>query len=189
MTSLALSAVALVLAADPAPYARAQRVAYLEAALEAVRGARPELLTQGAEYAGVMERGACASPAVRLKVECLMTAARKFCKGKEASCPAVMDVVVSNALAEGQLVSTERRYDIMREHRDWRAELARELRRLQGSLAVDFKLRTAGAPAADSLGSRIDGYCVAAADKSHLAWQVCASSLVWFIGRAPREAP
>lgn len=189
MTALALSAVTLWLAAEPASYARPQRVAYLDAALAAVQGARPELLAQGAEYAGVMERGACASSAVRLKVECLMTAARKFCKGREAGCATVMDVVVSNVLAEAQLVSTERRYDIMREHRDWRAELGRELRRLQGALAVDFKLRTAGAAASESLGARIDGYCVAAADKSNLAWQVCASSLVWFIGRAPREAP
>jgi hypothetical protein len=160
------------------------RVAHLGAALEAVQQAPSALLSQASEYASAMERGACASGVLRLKVECLMTAARKFCKGREASCPFLMDIVVSNVLAESHFVPAERKYEIMKNHRDYRAEVAREIRRIQGGLAMDFRLRSMDAPPDQSLPARIDSYCVATADKSNLSWQACASSLVWFIGTA-----
>ena len=34
----------------------------------------------------------------------------------------------------------------------------------------------------DVLAKNIDRYCVQTADTTSLAWQACASSLVWFIG-------
>lgn len=185
MSALALLAsAALAAGATPAhTYDAAHRAAHLEAALNAVRAASPAFLSQAYEYASAMERGACSSGVERLKVECLMTAARRFCKPKDAGCPLVMDVVVSNVLAEAHFVPTERRYEIMKEHRDYRAEVARELRRIQGALAVDFQLRGAEAPARP-LPAQIDAYCVTAADKTHLSWQACAASLVWFIATA-----
>jgi hypothetical protein len=178
--------VAVALAASPPAQTHdvGHRVAHLGAALEAVRQAPPALSSQASEYASAMERGACASGVLRLKVECLMTASRRFCKGREASCPFLMDVVVSNVLAESHFVPAEQKYEIMKTHRDYRAEVAREIRRIQGGLAMDFRLRTMDSPSGQSLPARIDSYCVSAADKTHLSWQACASSLVWFIGTA-----
>ena len=173
----------LLLSAVPS-YDASQRVAYLEVALEAVAKTPAREQGDAHEFVAAMERGACSASAIRLKTECLMTAARRFCKGKEALCPALMDVVISNVLAEAGFVSADRRYEIMKTHRDWHAEVAREIRRIQGSVAVDFRLRPR-APGA-SLASRINDYCVAAADKSNLSWQTCASTLVWFIGSTPK---
>jgi hypothetical protein len=163
-------------------YDAVRRAAYVEAALDAVGRASADELAKGYEYASAMDRNKCTAPSVRLKVECLTTLARAFCKGKDSGCGAMMDVIDSNVLAEGHFVSTDRRYEIMRTHRDWRAEVAREIRHGQGALAVDFHLHQLAGAGPGSIGKQIDDYCVAAADKSNLSWQSCAASLVWFIG-------
>lgn len=165
-----------------------QRVAYLKQALQAVRETPPDMLDRASEYARVLDRGACSSSVMRLKVECLMTAAQRYCRNKKAAdarrCPVYMDLAVSNVLADRQLVSTDRRYELMRRFRDPRRELAREVRQVQGALVVDFRLRMGDVADSndDLMAKNIDRYCVLTADTTSLAWQACASSLVWFIG-------
>jgi hypothetical protein len=174
---------ALVIAGGPAlTYEMPKRVAYVDAALKAVRAANRDLQEEAYQYVLAIDRGACSASAVRLKVECMMTAARRFCRARDANCPPLMDVVVSNVLAEQHFVSTDRRYEIMKRYRDYRAEVRREIRRIQGALAVAFHLHEDPNASPASLAERIDSYCVATADKSNLSWQTCASSLVWFIG-------
>jgi hypothetical protein len=175
-------------AAEPHGTHRAdQRVAHIKVALESVRAASSDALDQANEYARVLVRGACASGVQRLKVECLMTAARRYCRNRgEAEarrCQLYMDVIASNVLADEQLISPEKRYQIMRAYKDYRRELAHELRRIQGALAVDFRLRMGEAEDADSMAKNIDQYCLTTADETNLAWQTCVSSLVWFIGK------
>jgi hypothetical protein len=174
-------AAAAPLAASSTGYDPPVRVAHLKEALGAVRAERRDVLTQIYEYVGVMERGACASEIERLRVECLITAAQKFCRSRGRVCDVSADVIVSNVLAETQLVPSERRYEIMRRHSDYRPELVREIRRIQGALAADFRLSKGRAADDQKLSENIDGYCRATADSSRLAWQTCASSLVWFI--------
>ena len=67
-------------------------------------------------------------------------------------------------------------------------EVNRELQRIQGELAVDFHLRR-GEPRDDAaLAREIDGYCLETPDATGLSWQVCASSLLWFVvAGAPQE--
>jgi hypothetical protein len=181
-------ALILLLAANVDTHRADRRVAYLAQALQAVRETPREQLDRATEYARVLDRGACSSATMRLKVECLMTAAQKYCKSKKAGdahrCPIYMDVAVSNVLADRQLIPIDRRYELMRRFRDPRKELAREVRQTQGALAVDFRLRM-GEHADDNddiLAKNIDRYCVQTADTTSLAWQACSSSLVWFIG-------
>ncbi|HEX8954138.1 MAG TPA: hypothetical protein VF945_19920, partial [Polyangia bacterium] len=115
--------------------------------------------------------------------------ARRFCKRGEAElngCLDVLDVVTANVLADEQWIAPERRYEIMRTHRDWRHELAAELRRAEGALAVDFHLREGDADDDAALARKIDHFCLVTSDETNLAWQTCAATLVWFI---EREAP
>jgi hypothetical protein len=188
--------VLLLLAAAPAPppivqtYAPAARETHLEQAVTAVKRTPPEVLAQAYQYVAVYERGACASANERLRVECMMTAAKRFCAKRPAAegadCELYLDVVVSNLLAEKRLVPTERRYEIMRRVRDWRREVGRELKRIQGDLAVDFHLRRADTTEPPQLAKDIDTYCLETGDETGLSWQVCASSLIWFVvARAP----
>jgi hypothetical protein len=180
-------------AADSSDTYRADlRVGYLRAALETVRETPRDTLDRAFEYARVLDRGACSSAVIRLKVECLMTAAARYCKNKKAAdakrCPTYMDLAASSVLAERQLITTDRRYEILRRHRDPRRALMADLRRVQGALAVDFRLRMGAAGDGDdaTLAKNIDRYCVLTADSTSYSWQACTSSLVVFIGARQR---
>lgn len=164
-------------------HGRAERTAALTAALAAVRAAPASALDRQSDYARTLGRGACASPVTRLRAECLMTASRRYCR--DAQCAITMDVIVSNLLGEAQLVPTEQRYQILSREKDYRRALAREVRRQQGALALDFRLRMGAADGDETLAREIDDYCRRTADDTGLAWQTCASSLVWFIARQP----
>jgi len=159
-------------------------VAYVERALAALRATPPAELQQATDYAHVLNRSSCASAVERLKVECLMTASRQYCKkrGSDAQrCAADLDVVVSRMLGDAQLISTEKRYQIMTRYKDYRRELGRESRRLAGALAVDFHLRMGEAASDAELARKLDQYCLATGDENAMPWQACASSLAWFI--------
>lgn len=181
--ALALVACARVAAADD-NYAAAPRVAYLERALGALRQTPPAALAQANDYVHVLNRSSCASSVQRLKVECLMTAARQYCRGKGAklsSCAMDMDLVVSRMLGDAELVPSDQRLQILTHAKDYRGELARQSRRIAGVLAVDFRLRM-GDPADDAHAARdIDRYCLATSDENAMPWQTCATALVWFI--------
>jgi hypothetical protein len=164
------------------------RVAHIARALAAVRQTPPATRKLESEYAHVVARGACSSSVERLQVECLMTAARRFCRDRDDAerCADGMDVILGNLLGEAQLIPLDKRYQIMTHAKDYRRELARELRRIQGVLAVDLAQRMGDAGDDDArLAAHIDRYCLATGDEHDLAWPTCVSSLVWFIGTAP----
>ena len=192
LAAVALAVVALVVAATPAVAASHDaeaRVAELTAALAAVRDASPAALQRAGDYLRALHRGGCSSGVARLQVECLMTAARRYCKRGEAElhgCLVVLDVLASNVLAEEQWIGPERRYELMRANRDWRHALAAELRRAQGALAVDFHLREGDTADNAALARKIDHFCLVSSDETNLAWQTCAATLVWFV---ERESP
>ncbi len=182
------AALVLLLALGAGPgtrYDGPSRVRHLQAALESIQQASPAVLDQAYTYLVAMERGACASDNGRLHTDCLITASRRFCrtggKAEGERCPLFMDVIASNVMAERELVSDAERYEMMRTQKDYRRELVRRVKRLQGALAVELGL-AAGARRA-SAPEEVDRYCLATADKSRLSWQSCAAALLWFIGR------
>ena len=71
----------------------------------------------------------------------------------------------------------------MTHSKDYRRELGHELRRLQGALAVDLRLRM-GAAAGDDRAWPATSIATASppATSNDLPWPTCVSSLVWFIG-------
>jgi hypothetical protein len=187
----ALTLLLIAQSASAAPHAthRAdQRVAYIKAAIEALRATPKDALALEDDYAHAMSRSACASSIQRLKVECMSTAARRYCAQRDDAqrrqCQASLDVVVSNVLGDNQLISSDKRYQLMRRFKDYRPELARELRRVQGALAFDFHLRMGDTDDDLVNATNIDRYCLATADDTNLAWQTCVSSLLWFMREA-----
>jgi hypothetical protein len=173
-------------------YRADMRVAHIEKTLTAIAEAPPSLLQQGLDYARTLARGSCSAGAQRLRVECLMIAVQRYCHdlgGAEAArCPRYMDIVVSNVLADERLIPTDRRYQIVQANRDYRPALAAELRRIQGSLAVDFRLSTGDAQGTSALAANIDRYCLDTADDTKFSYQMCVSSLVWFIEETSANA-
>jgi hypothetical protein len=157
--------------------------------LEAIGSAPPQALAKANDYTRALSRGACSSGVERLKVECLMTAARRYCRQKDEAetrrCSIYMDVVISNVLGDPQLISVEKRYQIMKRDRDYRRALAIETRRIQGALALDFRLRMGAADDNAQVAANLDRFCLLTADETNLAWQTCVSSLVWFMRASP----
>jgi hypothetical protein len=170
-------------------YSGEERAARVQLLLDVVERTPPELLARAYQHVATAERGACAAGTRRIRVECVIAAARKFCETQDSlqDCLVYQDVIVSNVLAEPHWVPATRRYEIMKQAKDWRREVAREIRRHQGVLAADLRLRTKGSLATTrELGRAIDDYCASSAFETGLSWQICAASLVWFI--AVKEA-
>lgn len=184
--ALALLATSAGTAAEPPrTHRKDARVAHIEGALVAIGASDPAVLQHGMEYARTLSRGGCSAGAQRLRVECMMVAMDRYCRERgEADarrCRLSLDVIVANVLADERLIPTERRYQIMRDNKDHRAAIAKELRRIQALLAVDYRLQSGGADEPAAMASSIDRYCLATADESHLPYQICVASLVWFI--------
>ena len=175
-----------------AAYAPGDRKTYLVEAMEAIRRAPPEKLTDAANYLRTMDRNKCRSTIRRLRVQCLIEAAARNCRSisdgaKRQECTLYSDIIVTSVVAENRMISQERRYEIMQQHRDYRRALRSELQRLYGSLAAGFRLSdhyNCDAEDAGCLAGAIDSYCSDQADRQNLAWQHCAAGLVWFIGTA-----
>jgi hypothetical protein len=164
-------------------YGKDLRVAQIRNAITALAEAPASAVQQGTEYARALERGACSAGTQRVRVECLLVAVRKYCAERPdaRSCLFYMDVVASNVLADERLIPPERRYQIVRENVDYRPALAKELNRIQGALAVDFRLHGGDAKDPATLAASIDKYCLATADETKLSYQICVSSLIWFL--------
>jgi hypothetical protein len=178
--------VIVVVALALSVYTGDERVAQLERVIEVTRRTPPEILQSAYEQVALAERGACAPGNPRVRLECMIAAARKACEGRAnaADCLVYEDVIVSNVLAEQRFVPTARRYELMTQSKSWRADVAREIRRIQAALAADLRLRTRGSLATTpALARAIDAYCSSSAFETGLSWQICASSLVWFIGQ------
>ncbi|MFC1611528.1 hypothetical protein ACFL6C_11260 [Myxococcota bacterium] len=170
-------------------YDAAARVSYVHDALIALREADPSTLEDTYGYIGVMERNECRSVFHRLRVDCLIEAARRNCRGRKGRenrepCRLYSDIIVTNKLSERYFVSTEERFAIMKRHRNYRRELRRELRRRYGSLVAGFGLSTHPACEAETgecLARGIDAYCLEYADTHNLSWQHCTAAVTWFI--------
>ena len=67
------------------------------------------------------------------------------------------------------------------EHGVWGGASERERRRIQGTLAVDFRLHEGDAVDTRAMAANIDRYCTGGVDDSMFSYQACVSSLVWFI--------
>jgi hypothetical protein len=158
------------------------RIAYLQLLLSSLGATPPAERNRAQEYVRVLDRGQCSAASERLEVECLMTASRRWCANRGAHCNPLADAIISNLLAEKQLVPPERRYELSKKERDERRAVEREVERIAGALAVELRLRS-GAPTDDDaeLARRLDRFCLTSADASGLSWQACVSELAWFM--------
>jgi hypothetical protein len=175
------------------PFSHERRVAYLRDALDTLRSTDAKSLARARSHITTMKRSACSSPFERLRVECIMTVARRYCQDHDArpGCRVYADVIASNALAEDHFIPAAQRYLLLQQSRDPRAAIDRELARLTSELAVDLRLSGGGCAASDTgcLAASIDRFCSASSDERNLPWQSCAGALVWFIGTTAGGGP
>lgn len=162
-------------------YTAEERAARLEMLIDSVKRTSPAELMQAYRHTSNAERGACGAANQRLRVECLVTSAKRYCANQAAECAAYQDVIVSLVLSEQALVSETRRFELMQNVRGWRRDVAREVQRQQATLAAHMRLAARGRlDTTPALARAIDGYCASSAFETGLSWQICAASLVWF---------
>jgi hypothetical protein len=189
MALVALAAVAVasdVRARDPAaPYAREARVVYIEEAIVALRESYDEFLRNALKEAHSALDGTCSASSERLRVECLVIVIERRCENvldvDRRRCKRAMDVAVANALAGERLIPREDRVQILVSNANPRVALARELRRVQGRMVVDFRVHARNTSDPHALAAEIDRYCLGTADDARLAYQACVSSLLWYM--------
>lgn len=169
-------------------YARTARVTYIEATIAALRATTPETLAKTEDYVGYIERNRCRSTFDRLRIECMINAAARRCRGDEEQrqrCLLFSDIIIANRTSAKRFISTSERYGIMKRHRRFRQELRSELRRRYAALVTNFVLACDFDCAADNLqclAGGIDDFCRANADARALAWQYCVAAITWSIG-------
>ena len=142
-------------------------------ALAAVRATPAETLAQASDYAReLMRRASCASERRAARsVECLMTAARRYCRqARRARRSAAPSTWTSSSATSSATGSSSRTREALPDHdaapRTTAASWRDETRRIQGALAVDFRLRMGRRATTTRAWPRgIDRYCLATGDE------------------------
>lgn len=179
--------VGLTAAAGDHPYDLENRTQFLDLTLQALKETPPQLLSDLRNFMHAIDRNQCRSAYADLRATCLLDAARRNCRQKrggakaQENCRLVSDVVVSNQLGEKAFIDTRKKFDIMREHSDYREEMLKELHRHYARLVLEFGLSSHFPEPGQSLGAGIDQYCRSSAYARQISWQYCVSAIVWFI--------
>jgi len=173
------------------PYLDENRVAYVERALEAFRQTKLQKIMNTYRYINVVERNNCRSTLSDLKVQCLLSFARKNCSAlngvkQKENCKLYSDIVVVNKLSEHAFINRSERYHVTRNSGDdFRTALTNRLQQKYGNLVTDFFLTPRSNCEKDDLeclATGLDQFCLDYTNAKNLSWQYCVSASVWFIG-------
>lgn len=175
------------------PYLKKNRVNYIEKTLKAFQETKLQNIINTFRYINVVERNNCRSSLSDLKVECLLSFARKNCstyskKELRDNCELYSDIIVVNKLSESVFIKRSERYRVTRNSReDFRTALTNRLHQKYGKLVTHFYLAT-GSDCEDGsrrcLAKKLDRFCLDYTNAKSLSWQYCTSAALWFIGTA-----
>ncbi len=165
-----------------------RREAYIESALASLYGVKVTTLWNSYKYLTTVERNECHSGIDRLKVTCLIEAAKRGCShlsgAAKSSCLLYSDVILINKLGEDKMISPRERYSIMMEAGDYRGRFIQEITYLYATLATEYGLSKENQCEVNDLrcfGRSINQFCVSYGSRNDLSWQYCVGGLLWFI--------
>jgi ribosomal protein S24E len=178
------------------PYLQENRVLYIEKALKAFQETKLQNVINTYKYINVVERNNCRSSLSDLKVECLLSFARKNCStyGKQKSkeyCELYSDIIIANKLSESAFIKRSERYRVTRNTKeDFRTALTNRLHQKYGKLVTDFYLTDGSECNNEDLGclaAGLDQFCLDYTNAKSLSWQYCTSASLWFIGTSKQD--
>ena len=146
-------------------------------------------------YLQIMERNACQSEALSLKISCLIAAAQKNCddrknKKNRPACLLYSDVIVANKLGESRFIPDKEKFRILKKTSKNQNGFLDALNQKYGVLATEFMLGPAEICQYNDfscLALAIDDFCITTSNRKNLGWQHCSSALVWFLGTARQQ--
>lgn len=173
------------------PYLQENRVTYIEKALKAFQETKLQNIINTYQYINVVERNNCRSSLSDLKVECLLSFARKNCgtygkKKLRDNCELYSDIIIVNKLSESAFIKRSERYRVSRKSKeDFRTALTNRLQQKYGKLVTDFYLtvwQECDNENLRCLAKGLDQFCLDYTNAKNLSWQYCTSASLWFIG-------
>ena len=173
------------------PYLQQNRVTYIEKAIKAFQETKLQNVMNTYRYINVVERNNCRSSLSDLKVECLLSFARKNCStyGKQAlrdNCELYSDIIIVNELSESTFIKRSERYRVTRHTKeDFRTVLENRLQQKYGKLVTQYFLTHRSDCDAEDLrclAKGLDQFCLDYTNAKSLSWQYCTSAALWFIG-------
>jgi hypothetical protein len=173
------------------PYLEENRVAYIEKVLRAFDQTKLQQIINTYRYINVVERNNCRSSLSDLKVQCLLSFARKNCSAarsaeSRSNCELYSDIVIVNKLSESVFISRSERYHVTRNSSDdFKTALTNRLQQKYGKLVTRFYLTSWSECEKDDLkclATGLDQFCLDYTNTESLSWQYCMSASLWFIG-------
>ena len=173
------------------PYLKENRVTYIEKALAAFKQTKLQNLINTFRYINVVERNNCRSSLSDLKVECLLSFARKNCgtyrtKKLRQNCELYSDIIIVNKLSESVFIKRSERYRVTKNTKDdFRTALVNRLHQKYGKLVTQFFLTNWSECEKESqrcMAKELDQFCLDYTNAKSLSWQYCTSAALWFIG-------
>jgi hypothetical protein len=178
------------------PYLQQNRVAYITGVLRAFSETKLHDLLNTNSYINVVEKNNCRSSMSDLKVECLLSYARKNCEATASiqlrgSCELYSDIVVVNKLSENVFIKRTERYHMLKNTSDdYRTAMASRLSQKYARIVTTFSL-TEGSDCDnadfDCLARGLDQFCLDYTNTQSLSWQYCMSASLWFIGTSKKD--
>lgn len=168
-------------------YDQESRVQHIDRTIAALKSAGAENLIDLQNYIHTVDRNQCRSAHGDLQASCLVEAAQRNCDSRKGNpeameqCRLISDIIIVNKLGEKTFIDAETKYEIMRDHSDYRAALRKELLQRYAWLALAFGLSSHFIEDGDQLAAGIDGYCQHATGARSISWQYCVGAIVWFI--------
>ena len=171
-------------------YSSTNRINKSTQILNAFDATDPQIIKNIREFVSLSYRTTCISDYHKLKVSCLKEATKRSCqqlRGKENvnNCLLISDIVVVNKLGELNFVSSRKKYDIMKKHKNFKRHLNMSLEN-QYSLIVAELLVDEDFDCTDvdnnCLGERTSSFCNRYSQGNSLSWQHCVSAILWHIG-------
>ena len=178
------------------PYLEENRVAYIEKVLQAFRQTKLQHIINTYSYINAVERNNCRSALSDLKVQCLLSFAKKNCAAAGGvklrdNCELYSDIIIVNKLSESVFINRSERYRVTRKSSDdFRTALANRLQQKYGKLVTQFSLTSWSECKKDDLkclAIGLDKFCLDYTNSKSLSWQYCTSASLWFIGTSKQH--
>lgn len=178
------------------PYLQENRVLYIEKALKAFQETKLQNIINTYRYINVVERNNCRSTLSDLKVECLLSFARKNCstydeQQSKENCELYSDIMIVNKLSESVFIKRSERYRVTRNTKeDFRTALTNRLQQKYGKLVTHFYLTNwseCDKEDLSCLAKGLDQFCLDYTNAKSLSWQYCTSASLWFIGTSKQD--
>jgi hypothetical protein len=178
------------------PYLQENREDYIEKVLLAFRQTKLQHILNTYSYINAVERNNCRSALSDLKVECLLSFAKKNCSAAggvklQDNCELYSDIIIVNKLSESVFINRSERYRVTRKSSaDFRTALANRLQQKYGKIVTQFSLTPWSECKKDDLrclAKGLDQFCLDYTNSKSLSWQYCTSASLWFIGTSKQD--